>query len=161
MQSLLPPAWVDRLFGRLAVRYGSAWLRMWEGLDMAAVKADWAQQLAGMHLPEHEHMLKYGVEHLPPERPPTAPQFRAICMLAPAYLPRPALEGPKFQPDLEAVARVKSAIAALGTPKDPRAWARNLKARHESGEVLTPAQVDAYTDALRGRHQHVEQAAWA
>lgn len=30
-----------------------------------------------------------------------------------------------------------------------RSWAWNLKARHEGGERLTPAQVTAYTAALR------------
>jgi hypothetical protein len=48
MHSPLPSEWVDRLFSRIAVRYGADWLRMWEGLDMAAVKADWAETLAGL-----------------------------------------------------------------------------------------------------------------
>lgn len=37
-----------------------------------------------------------------------------------------------------------------------RSWAWNLKARHESGERLTPAQIAAYTAALRSK---VEEAA--
>lgn len=32
---------------------------------------------------------------------------------------------------------------------DPRNWARNLKARHDEGEILSPMQVDAYKAALR------------
>lgn len=35
----------------------------------------------------------------------------------------------------------------------PRDWAHALKRRHESGERLTPAQITAYTAALR---QHLE-----
>ena len=42
---LLPSAWVDSLFERLSVRYGEAFLRQYAGLDMAKVKADWAQCL--------------------------------------------------------------------------------------------------------------------
>lgn len=33
----------------------------------------------------------------------------------------------------------------------PRDWARRLKARHEAGDRLSKAQIDAYTEALRGR----------
>jgi len=45
--SSLPEAWVDSLFARLAARYGAAWLRMWDGIPLDAVKADWAAELAG------------------------------------------------------------------------------------------------------------------
>lgn len=38
-----------------------------------------------------------------------------------------------------------------------RSWAWNLKARHEAGERLTPAQVAAYTAALRTRDHHATQ----
>lgn len=33
--------------------------------------------------------------------------------------------------------------------KDPKSWAWALKARHESGERLTKAQIDAYMAALQ------------
>lgn len=36
-----------------------------------------------------------------------------------------------------------------GTKKDPLSWAFALKARHEAGERLTKAQIDAYVAALR------------
>lgn len=38
-----------------------------------------------------------------------------------------------------------------------RSWAWNLKARHDAGERLTPAQVAAYTAALRTRDHHATQ----
>jgi hypothetical protein len=38
----------------------------------------------------------------------------------------------------------------------PRSWAHALKRRHEAGEQLTPAQVDAYQAALR---HHAEPSA--
>jgi hypothetical protein len=39
-----------------------------------------------------------------------------------------------------------------------RSWAWNLKARHEAGERLTPAQIDAYTAALRAKREEVSDA---
>jgi hypothetical protein len=144
----LPPAWVDRLFGRLAIRYGQDWIRLWEGLDLAAVKADWGQVLAGMHRPEREHALRYGIENLPPDRPPTAAQFKAICGRAPETKPL-VLQAPPPSP--EGVARVRQALADLGQPKDPRAWAHALKARHEAGERLSMTQIDMYRSALAAK----------
>ena len=41
---------VDFIFARLTARYGDDWTRKWEGIDAAAIKADWAQVLAGVHV---------------------------------------------------------------------------------------------------------------
>lgn len=38
-----------------------------------------------------------------------------------------------------------------------RSWAWNLKARHDAGERLTPAQITAYTVALRTRHETADE----
>ncbi len=82
---MLPDSWVDSLFARLAVRYGSAWAAKWEGLDMAAVRADWASELAVFAgWPE---AIAYGLQHLPIDRPPTVTQFCALCRAAPARSP--------------------------------------------------------------------------
>jgi hypothetical protein len=145
----LPPAWVDRLFGRLAIRYGQDWIRLWEGLDLAAVKVDWGQVLAGMHRPEREHALRYGIENLPPDRPPTAAQFKAICNRAPEYVKPIALPAPVVNP--EGIARLRSMLTDVGRPKDPRAWAHRLKERHQRGERLTLAQIDMYRSALAAK----------
>lgn len=42
--------------------------------------------------------------------------------------------------------------------RDPRQWARDLKARHERGEHLTAFQVACYRDALRQRSEPDENA---
>lgn len=82
---MLQDSWVDSLFARLAVRYGSAWSAKWEGLDMAAVRADWAEELAGLsNWPE---AISYGLAHLPIDRPPNVAQFRDLCRAAPARRP--------------------------------------------------------------------------
>ena len=43
----LQPQFVDRIFTRLLARYGSAWIRAYEGVDEKLLKGDWADQLAG------------------------------------------------------------------------------------------------------------------
>lgn len=143
MHDPLPLAWLDRIFGRLALRYADQWLRMWEGFDMLAVRADWAEELAGLHAPDRQHALKFGLENLPIDWPPNAAQFRAICNRAPEYV-RPALPAPAASP--EGVRRAREAIASitLGAGRNPRAWALRLRDRHLSGDRLTDAQVAAY-----------------
>lgn len=85
MHTTLPSGWVDSLFARLAVRYGSAWSAKWEGLDMAAVRADWADELAGYaNRPE---AIKHALGHLPPDRPPNVSQFLLLCRHAPETMP--------------------------------------------------------------------------
>ncbi len=82
---MLSSSWVDSLFARLQVRYGAAWNRMWEGVDIAAVKTDWATELAGYaNRPE---AIKHGLEHLPVDFPPNVKQFAALCRNAPEPLP--------------------------------------------------------------------------
>jgi hypothetical protein len=145
MQDPLPLDWVEKLFSRLAVRYGSQWLMLWEGLDMAAVKADWGNELAGLqHRPEG---LRYAVDNLPPDRPPNAAQFRLLTQRAPS----PAKLRQLPAPNAAAAKRVRQALVGLGRPKDQRAWADRLKARHEAGEPLSVTQVAMYRAALRER----------
>lgn len=138
----LPPKYVDRIFARLLIRYGAAWIRMWEGIDEQAVKADWAHVLDG--LPEFR--LRYGLDHLSADRPPTAPQFRALCNgCADPVAPR--LRGPAADP-----ARVAELVAeARATPfANPLAGARALRAREEAGDKsLTMAQREFWRTALR------------
>ena len=141
MRSPLPSEWVDRLFGRLAVRYGSAWLRQWEGIDMAAVRADWAEELAGLQ--ERPDALRYGLENLPADKPPTVSQFRAACNRAPEKF-TPQLAGPPASAAM--VAKVRAGLDRSGV--SPLAWAHRLKARHESGARLTITQVEMYRSAL-------------
>lgn len=101
----LPGSWIDSLFARLAVRYGSAWAAKWEGLDMAAVRADWAAELAGyVNRPE---AIKHALIHLPVDRPPNVAQFVLLCRGVPdAPLPRLPMPAPTD----EAKAAVRSLL---------------------------------------------------
>ncbi len=99
----LPASWIDALFARLTVRYGVAFTRQYEGLDIAAVKADWAEVLGGFDGPSIGYALKY----LPADKPPTAMQFRDQCRRAPVT-ELPALDRPRADPE-----RVAALLAGL------------------------------------------------
>ena len=70
----LPLPYVERIHQRLLVRYGSAWVSKWAGVDQAAIQADWAEVLDGMK-PE---AIKAALAHLPEDFPPTATAFRKL-----------------------------------------------------------------------------------
>jgi hypothetical protein len=53
----LPNAWIDRIFSRLALAYGSKFADMWKGQDMESVRAMWGQELA--HLTGQELALAF------------------------------------------------------------------------------------------------------
>ena len=147
----LPNSWVERLFARMAVRYGTGWTMLWTGIDPEAVKADWAEVLDRMQ-PES---LSYALGFLP-ERPPTATQFLEICRRAPDRTPKPMqIEGPLADP-----ARVAAELARLrGIQKvGPKAWAYRLRDREAAqppksratftNHILTKAQRDMWREAL-------------
>ena len=140
----LPDAWVRSLFARLQVRYGDSWTRKWEGVDMAAVEADWAEELGGfVNAPD---AIKYGLAHLPRDWPPTAGQFATLCLRRPdaAVL---ALPAPTASAEV-----VKEAIAKAFGPKsdaDPKAWSWRLRKRDQQGERLSQVQRAAWREALK------------
>ncbi len=101
----LPASWVDSLFARLAVRYGSAWTAKWEGLDMAAVRADWADELAGYAA--RPDAIRHALGHLPPDRPPNVSQFLLLCRNSPEPMPA-LLKAPA--PTDEEKAKVRSLL---------------------------------------------------
>lgn len=144
MPSPLPASWVEKLFERFTIRYGSAWLRMWEGIDMAAVKADWSNELAGLH--ERPEALRYALQYLPACWPPTVQQFRELCNAAPE--PNvPVLPAPEV--DRGRVAAVLEKLRAVGVNSDPIGWATKLRLREEAGERLSPTHRQAWRDAMR------------
>lgn len=72
----LPAAWIDRLFTRLAMMYGNKFADMWRGIDTNAIKAAWAEDLAG-YTPDE---LKRGLEWCKTQAwPPTLPEFMTAC----------------------------------------------------------------------------------
>lgn len=108
-ETALPIAWVDRIFEKLNLIYGRAFIARWDdcGYPIEDVKADWAHELSGFK--DHPDAISYALQHLPPDRPPTVLQFREIARKAPPK-PLPRLPEPKAD-----MARVKAELA--------KAWA--------------------------------------
>ena len=140
----LPLPWVDRIFEKLTLVYGQAFLARWRDLDLDAVKADWAHELDGFE--RHPKAIAHALQALPPEKPPTVLQFRELARRAP--LPElPRLAGPPAD-----AGRVAAELAKLATVRttaaqavDHRAWARRILDRKARGErvnrtVLSMAQ---------------------
>ncbi len=103
----LPKPWVEKIFEKLTLVYGRQFMDRWEGLDLEAVKADWAHELEQME--NHPEMIGYALQHLTPERPPTVLQFREIARQMPPpkfeALPAPAADREKVRLLLERAKR--------------------------------------------------------
>ena len=136
----LPDSWVNRVFDRLTLAYGQAFIRQWEGMDIAAVKAFWSEELDGLTAPA----IGYALTVLNPDRPPNAAQFKALCLKAPVAA-APALPAPAANP---AVVEAVMAGVQRAPSFDHTAWARRLQEREEAGDRLTMAQRDMWRAAL-------------
>lgn len=130
---------VEQIFARMLVRYGVQWLRMWDGVPMEAVAADWANELDGLS----GDSIRYGLDHLPLEWPPNSAQFKALCLNTHRERQLPP---PKADPKV-----VAECLAGLKKPAawKPLDWAYELQDRWTHGEQLTMAQKQLMDDALR------------
>jgi hypothetical protein len=122
----LPLTWIDRIFDRMAVRYGRRFMDQWAGVDLDAVKHDWASELDGLQ--NAPTSIVYGLANLPDDRPPTVTQFRAICIRGIPSNDKVALPGPRAD-----LSKMQAEFDKLRRPRedsgDMKAWARRLKAR--------------------------------
>lgn len=132
------PKWVERIFARLLVRYGASWLRMWEGVPMDAVKADWGNALARIAHNSPDR-IRYALEYLP-DQPPNLGQFMALCNRAPtreaARIPAPA--GKPRDVDMQRLAELAERLRS--NPQHPKAWIGQLRQRISEGYKPTEAQ---------------------
>lgn len=132
----LPLPWVDRIFEKLALVYGQAFLARWRDLDLDAVKADWAHELAGFE--QHPQAIAHALQSLPPEKPPTVLQFRELARRAPLpevpRLEQPAADAQRVAAELSKLASVRTGPGPASV--EPRAWARRICERHQRGERL-------------------------
>ena len=127
----LPDAWVNRVFDRLTLAYGQAFIRQWEGMDIAAVKAFWSEELDGLTAPA----IGYALTVLNPDRPPNAAPVAAA----------PALPAPAANP---AVVEAVMAGVQRAPSFDHKAWARRMQEREEAGDRLTMTQREMWRAAL-------------
>lgn len=147
---------IDRVIDRLTATYGQQFIRLYEGLDMNAVKTTWAHELSEFGRSRESMMrIAWALENLP-DRPPNVIAFRSLCRAAPA--PEvPALPMPKADPE-----RMKAEIAKLGqifkpaqasTTVDHKAWAKAIVSRHEAGDQILPCTLRFAREALRSHLQ--------
>jgi len=127
----LPSAWIDRLFERLAVAYGTEkFTAIWRGQDIDRVKAVWAAELGKFTAAE----LRAALVALPnkhPSWPPTLYEFVELCPRLPKttqQLPAPREVGER--PELKRITGEVGKVAR----HDPRAWADWILERKAAGD---------------------------
>lgn len=137
---------IDAIFAKLAVRYGAEWLRKWEGVDIAAVKADWGYELGGFG--RDLEPLRYALRNLP-DKCPNVQEFRAIARRMPPpefkQLPAPKADQEKVAAEIAKQIGLKAALAPKGDMKD---WARSIVKRAEAGEKIRPYTLLSARQAL-------------
>lgn len=145
----LPSAWIDRIFAKLTARFGRDFLGRWEGVEIDIVKADWADELAGMQ--NRPDAIKYALDHLG-NKAPMVDDFKALCGRAPedGLL---KLSAPKANADAIEKAMQKAREALLQRRGDPLDTLRELAesdARDGTfrGQRVTLAQRQTYKQAL-------------
>lgn len=146
----LPLSWVNKIFEKLAIVYGQAFLARWRDIDLALVKADWAHELGGFE--QRAHAIAHALANLPTDSPPSVLQFRALCRRAPDPV-TPRLAPPQIDPQIKesALAAVNRTLATAAQQRDRcfddgKAWARRIVAAHEGGALVGHAAV-AYARA--------------
>lgn len=132
---------VDLIHTRLLVRYAAKWIALYQAVDPADVKADWANELEGVP----EYAIRYALDNLSPDFPPNAAQFKSICIRRPDPIAR-RLPGPKADPERvgQALATARAKLARRG----PLQWAYDLQESEKRGEPVTAAQRQAWRDAM-------------
>lgn len=138
----LPIEWIEKIFSKLSLNYGVDFLARYKGIPIADVKTDWAAQLAGMTGPAIAHALG-----CLPDRPPTAQQFKNLCLTAPQ--PEHArLAAPSAKQDPAVVAAVMSGLRCVSPSIGPRDWARAKLRQIEDGVKVSPGVAIMARDAL-------------
>jgi len=94
-----PDSLVDRLFQKLAMMYGKAWLDQWSGMPMDEVKGEWSRTLTGIE-PDAIRLALDSMLTAGKPFPPTLPEFVALCRqfrksgAARLYLTAPRTDAP-------------------------------------------------------------------
>ena len=160
--SSLPDRWVQSLWVEMAANYPGQWQRQFPvppcppGVDaathahdhIAGIQAVWAKRLG--HLQSNPAALRYALDHLPAQHPPTLPEFVALCNRRPDR-PAPALEAPR--PDPQRVQQVLDGLGRKPSSRDTLQTLRELAASDAKdgtyrGKPVTLAQRRTYRQAL-------------
>lgn len=143
---------VENLFERMAAMYGRLFADMWDGQDLANVKAAWEEDLS----PFCWQQIAWALDQCKATRdfPPTLPMFLGLCRNA----PRPEALNALFAPDVatESIQRVQEAAETAPKRSEPfafaaqgKGWAHQLRARYLRGDTLWLQQIAMASGALR------------
>jgi hypothetical protein len=142
------PAWLDDIWDKLQLTYGQGFLRRYDGIDIASVKANWHHELAPFLA--RPTVFAFALSHLPADAAPTVLQFVELCRAAPRVEEFPALPAPTV--DAAGVKRIAARLRSMRPekPNDPKAWAYRLSEREErsGGKGMTLVQRKAWREAL-------------
>lgn len=133
MKTPLPNAWVDKIFKKLSLVYGRDFASRWEGLDVAEVKADWAHELAGFEA--NPKTIAHALQNLPPAKPPTVLEFRALAIKCPTEAV-PAIQAPPADPEKIAEQLLAMEPTRKRPMVDSKGWARRIIGRHKAGDRI-------------------------
>ncbi len=132
------------IFSKLSLTYGRDFLSRYEGQDIHAVKADWADKLSGLQ--NRPGAIKHALE-TQGVKAPNVVEFKEACNRAPVRA-RIALDAPKASHDVVSGAMAKARLVTQfnGDRLGP-AWA--LRKRELDGDKsLTKAQKEFWRIAL-------------
>lgn len=142
----IPSKWVDKIFEKLILHYGRDFTSRWEGLDLNAVKDDWAYELAGFE--RHPESISYALAHTDSAKPPTVRQFRDLARKAPRpenqQLPPPKASRVAIPEDFKHLA----SLIKHSAPTGGKDWAHRIIKKAEAGEELSYASVKYAREAL-------------
>lgn len=144
----LPDSWVDELFGRLSVRYGTAFLAQYRDVDIAAVKADWAAVLGWFG--DKPRCIAQALEWLPADKAPNAMQFKAMALEAARMIDRhAALPAPPHgrPPPPEVRKLLEGALSLPNNATPNQRLLERLRRIRDSGEPMSVAQRHALAAA--------------
>lgn len=147
---MLPDAWIERLFDRLAALYGSKFADLWKNTDLQNVKATWAEKLGGFA--DRPEIIRHALDSCDDRPwPPTLPEFIGLCRDQARRVGRQtsALPAPQLSVE-ERMDRARQLEASATKPKeyDYRGWCKELKRRYLAGEDLLPIQISMASEAM-------------
>lgn len=143
----LPTPWVEKIFQKLTINYGTDFAARYKGIELGLVKTDWADELS--FLVNRPDAIAFALSNLP-DRVPTAQQFKALCLSAPAPSTPALAYEPKADP-----ARVAQELAKLAPMResvptvDHRAWAKTILLNHKGGLRVNQTALRMAREAVR------------
>jgi hypothetical protein len=78
---------LDYIFARMGAIYGAVFVRHWEGVDHQLVRQVWAEECGRMLT--YKPKLDYALQHMNPDRPPSALAFKKLLNDAPRIPDKP------------------------------------------------------------------------